>query len=208
MIQQLQDIIGDPQIDVELVSPYFVPTETGVEALAWLVRKGVEVKVLTNSLSATDVAAVHAGYAKRRQALLKSGVTLYEMQRNPSQVKPMKRKKRFLGSSGSSLHAKTFSVDRQHVFIGSFNFDPRSANLNTELGFVINSPRLAQRINQAFYDEIPAHAYHVKMMPSGRIYWTEQQEAGVKTYTSEPNSKLWRRVSVRLLSWLPIEGLL
>lgn len=208
LIQQLQDIIGDPQIDVELVSPYFVPTETGVEALAWLVRKGVEVKVLTNSLSATDVAAVHAGYAKRRQALLKSGVTLYEMQRNPSQVKPMKRKKRFLGSSGSSLHAKTFSVDRQHVFIGSFNFDPRSANLNTELGFVINSPRLAQRINQAFYDEIPAHAYHVKMMPSGRIYWTEQQEAGVKTYTSEPNSKLWRRVSVRLLYWLPIEGLL
>ncbi len=208
LIQQLQDIIGDPQVDVELISPYFVPTESGVEAFAWLVRKGVKVKVLTNSLSATDVAAVHAGYAKRRQALLQSGVILYEMQRNPSQVKRAKRKKRFLGSSGSSLHAKTFSVDRQHVFIGSFNFDPRSANLNTELGFVIDSPRLAQRINHAFYDEIPAHAYRVKTMPNGRVYWTEQQEGGVKTYTNEPNSKLWRRAAVRVLSWLPIEGLL
>ncbi len=208
LLQQFQDIIGNPTVDVELISPYFVPTEAGVEAFAWLVRQGVEVKVLTNSLSATDVSAVHAGYAKRRKALLKSGVTLYEMQRHPTQVKKMKRKKRFLGSSGSSLHAKTFSVDRKHVFVGSFNFDPRSANLNTELGFVIDSPRLAKRINQAFYDEIPAHAYQVKITANGRIYWTEQRDVGVRIYTSEPNSSVWRRISVRLFSWLPIESLL
>lgn len=208
MVQQFQEIIGDPEVDVELISPYFVPTEAGVEAFAWLVRKGVEVKVLTNSLAATDVTAVHAGYAKRRKALLKSGVTLYEMQRHPSQVKRFKRKKRFLGSSGSSLHAKTFSVDRKHVFVGSFNFDPRSANLNTELGFVIESPRLAARINHAFFDEIPAHAYHVQLTEGGRIYWTEQHDMGVKTYTTEPQSGVWRRMSTYLLSWLPIEGLL
>jgi putative cardiolipin synthase len=208
MIQQFQDIIGNPSVDVELVSPYFVPTEAGVEAFAWLVRKGVEVKVLTNSLSATDVTAVHGGYAKRRKALLKAGVILYEMQRNPAQAKLAKRKKRFMGSSGSSLHAKTFSVDRKHVFVGSFNFDPRSANLNTELGFVIDSPRLAQRINQAFYDDIPTHAYQVKLTESGRMYWTEQRYDGVYTYTSEPNSSAWRKISARLFSWLPIEGLL
>lgn len=208
VIQQFQDIIGNPTLEVELVSPYFVPTEVGVEAFAWLVRKGVEVKVLTNSLSATDVAVVHAGYAKRRKALLKSGITLYEMQRHPTQVERLKRKKRFLGSSGSSLHAKTFSVDGKHVFVGSFNFDPRSANYNTELGFVIESPQLAKRISQAFYDEIPAHAYQVKLTGNGRIYWVEQQDSGVKTYTSEPNSSVWRRASVHLLSWLPIEGLL
>mgnify|MGYP001291949253 CR=1 FL=1 len=208
MIQQFQDIIGNPKVDVELVSPYFVPTEAGVDAFAWLVRKGVEVKVLTNSLSATDVTAVHGGYAKRRKALLESGVILYEMQRHPAQVKLAKRKKRFMGSSGSSLHAKTFSVDRQHVFIGSFNFDPRSANLNTELGFVIDSPRLARRINQAFYDDIPAHAYQVKLTETGRMYWTEQRAEGVHTYTSEPNSSVWRRIAARLYSWLPIEGLL
>lgn len=208
LLQQFQDIIGDPAVDVELISPYFVPTEAGVEAFAWLVRQGVEVKVLTNSLSATDVSAVHAGYAKRRKALLKSGVTLYEMQRHPAQVKKMKRKKRFLGSSGSSLHAKTFSVDRKHVFVGSFNFDPRSANLNTELGFVIDSPRLAKRINEAFYDEIPAHSYHVKITANGRVYWTEQRDEGVRIYTSEPHSSVWRRISVRLFSWLPIESLL
>ena len=208
LIQQFQDIIGDPTIDVELVSPYFVPTAAGVDAFAWLVRQGVEVKVLTNSLSATDVAIVHAGYAKRRKALLKAGVVLYEMQRHPAQPKRMKRKKRFLGSSGSSLHAKTFSVDQKHVFVGSFNFDPRSANLNTELGFVIDSPRLARRINQAFYDEIPAHAYQVKLTRTGRVYWIEQTDAGVNTYTSEPKTSLWRRASTYMLYWLPIEGLL
>lgn len=208
LIHQFQEIIGDPEVDVELISPYFVPTRAGVEAFAWLVRKGVEVKVLTNSLSATDVSAVHAGYAKRRKALLKAGVTLYEMQRHPTQVKKMKRKKRFLGSSGSSLHAKTFAVDRKHVFVGSFNFDPRSANLNTELGFVIDSPSLAQRVNHAFYDEIPAHAYHVKLTANDRLYWTEQRDYGVQTYTSEPNTSVWRRVAVQLFSWLPIEGLL
>ncbi len=106
------------------------------------------------------------------------------------------------------MHAKTFSVDRQHVFVGSFNFDPRSANLNTELGFVIDSPRLAKRINQAFYDDIPAHAYQVKLTDAGRMYWTEQRDNGVHTYTSEPNSSVWRRVSAHMFSWLPIEGLL
>ena len=208
LIHQFQEIIGDPKVDVELISPYFVPTQAGVEAFAWLVRQGVEVKVLTNSLSATDVSAVHAGYAKRRKALLKAGVILYEMQRHPTQVKKMKRKKRFLGSSGSSLHAKTFSVDRKHVFVGSFNFDPRSANLNTELGFVVDSPSLAQRVNHAFYDEIPAHAYHVKLTANDRLYWTEQRDYGVQTYTAEPNASVWRRVAVQLFSWLPIEGLL
>lgn len=208
LIQQFQDIIGNPTIDVELISPYFVPTEAGVEAFAWLLRKGVEVKVLTNSLSATDVAVVHAGYAKRRKALLEAGVSLYEMQKHSAQAPKMKRKKRFLGSSGSSLHAKTFSVDQKHVFVGSFNFDPRSANLNTELGFVIDSSHLAKRINQAFYDEIPAHAYQVKVTETGRIYWVEQHESGVKTYTSEPKTSLWRRATTRMLSWLPIEGLL
>ena len=108
----------------------------------------VAVRVLTNALEATDVAAVHSGYAKRRKALLEAGVDLYELRRSAAPGKKEERAGPF-GSSGSSLHAKTFAVDGSRVFVGSFNFDPRSATLNTELGFVIDSPAVVQAIEAA-----------------------------------------------------------
>lgn len=209
LVQQLQEIIGNPQQDVELISPYFVPTAAGVEAFTWLVRSGVEVRVLTNSLAATDVAFVHAGYARRRKALLQAGVELYELSHvRPKRVRGSKRKDKILGSSGSSLHAKTFAVDSQYVFVGSFNFDPRSANLNTELGFVIDSPVLAQRIRQAFDEEIPEQAYRLSLNNKQQLRWTVRDGDRLRVYVREPKSSLWRRAGVRFLSWLPIEGLL
>lgn len=209
LVEQLQEIIGNPQQDVELISPYFVPTAAGVEAFAWLVRNGVEVRVLTNSLAATDVSFVHAGYARRRKALLRAGVELYELNHiRPRKPAAGRRKGRILGSSGSSLHAKTFSVDSQYVFVGSFNFDPRSAHLNTELGFVIDSPALARRIRLAFDEEIPGQAFRLDLTQQGRLRWTLRGNDRLQVFLHEPHSGLWRRASVRFLSWLPIEGLL
>lgn len=209
LVNQLQDIIGNPRYDVELISPYFVPTAAGVDAFAWLVRQGVEVRVLTNSLAATDVAFVHAGYARRRKALLQAGVQLYELNHiRPRKVPGSGRKGRILGSSGSSLHAKTFSVDGQYVFVGSFNFDPRSAHLNTELGFIIDSPALAQRIRRAFDEEIPEQAYRLSLSGQGRLRWTLRGSDRLQVFLHEPHSGWLRRASVRFLSWLPIEGLL
>lgn len=204
---QLRDIIGTPQTDVELISPYFVPTKSGTDAFARIVQEGVEVRILTNSLAATDVAAVHAGYAKRRKALIRSGVALYEMRR--VHQPPKKRKNsRIMGSSGSSLHAKTFAVDQQRVFIGSFNFDPRSANLNTELGFVIDSPELAAQIRETFEEDVPYAAYKVEICDNGRLCWVEKNESERIIHYSEPNASIWRRAGVKFLSWLPIEWLL
>ena len=120
-----------------VVSPYFVPTRTGAKLFTELAESGVEIIVLTNSLEATDVAAVHSGYSRYRKRLLKAGVQLYEMQRLSGQERMHGTGP--LGSAGSSLHAKTFAVDGERVFVGSFNFDPRSAQLNTEMGLVIDS---------------------------------------------------------------------
>lgn len=214
LLSQLQRIIGNPRQEVELVSPYFVPTRAGVQAFAWLTRNGVTVKVLTNSLAATDVAAVHSGYGKRRKDLLKAGVELYELRhaqpktRKERKAEKKARKGRLLGSSGSSLHAKTFSVDAKHVFVGSFNFDPRSALLNTELGFVIESPELAERISRSFEEEIPQQAYQVKLDDNGRLYWLERQGLERIKHVKEPQAKLGRRAAVYFLSWLPIDSLL
>jgi len=207
LTQRLKQALGEPAIEVDLVSPYFVPTASGVEWLVGLANRGVTIRVLTNSLEATDVAVVHAGYAKRRKALLKAGVTLYELRRASPGTGTRKVAGR-MGSSGSSLHAKTFSVDRARVFIGSFNFDPRSVKLNTEMGFVIESPALAREIDAAFRDRIPTDAYEVRLADGERLYWVERRAGASLRHDREPGTTLWQRAWVRFLSVLPIEWLL
>ncbi|RUO34921.1 phospholipase D family protein [Aliidiomarina soli] len=204
----LRDIMGKPEASIYLVSPYFVPTLTGVETLEEMAARGVEIHILTNSFAATDVAIVHSGYAKWRQRLLQSGIRIYEMR--PSVVEPDNGNPdipRF-ASSASSLHAKTFAIDGERVFIGSFNFDPRSAALNTELGFVIESETLAQQTADIFASEVPFNAYELRLAPSGRMYWLERNPGHHQRHDTEPDSTLLQRASVRFFSWLPIDWLL
>jgi putative cardiolipin synthase len=106
------------------------------------------------------------------------------------------------------LHAKTFAVDRQRIFVGSFNFDPRSANLNTELGFVIESPRLAGRLAAEFERTIPERAYEVHLDASGALFWTESVDGETVRHDKEPETTALHRGLVFLLSLLPIESLL
>ncbi len=206
VLTELGDVIGDAQRDVEIVSPYFVPTRAGVSALLALTQRGVRIRVLTNSLEATDVAPVHAGYARWRRALLEGGVELYELKRNGDPRD--KRAAGFGGSSSSSLHAKTFAADHARVFVGSFNFDPRSAYLNTELGFVIESPQLGSRVADAFDKQVPARSYEVKLDASGGLVWIDRLKAGSVTHRREPGTTFWQRAWISLLARLPIEWLL
>src|SRR5207245_7243603 len=183
---RLEETLRAPMRELSLVSPYFVPGSAGVEALAVIARQGVKVAVLTNALEATDVAVVHAGYAKRRKALLAAGITLFELKRGSS---GSKKRVGWAGRSGSgspapSLHAKTFAVDRSRVFVGSFNFDPRSARLNTEMGFVIDSPALADPLAQRFADEVTARAYQVGLGDTGQLHWINRHD-GVEVVPGE-----------------------
>lgn len=113
------------------------------------------------------------------------------------------------GSSSAALHAKTFGVDRRRLFVGSFNIDPRSARLNTEMGAVLDSPALAQRLSEALDRRIPDEAYHVRLAADGNnLEWVERTAEGERIYIHEPNTGLLRRMWVGILSVLPIEGLL
>src|SRR5690606_33524487 len=204
--QRLGRIFGVPRHDLFVVSSYFVPTRDGVDYLTSLAREGVAVTILTNSLEATDVAAVHAGYAKRREPLLQAGVELYEFKKDSSSI-PL-RDRGLTGSSASSLHAKTLSVDGERIFIGAFNFDPRPARLNTEIGFVIDSPMLARQLPSAFDRQAADIAYRVRLDDSGQLVWLEQRDGRPVVHTVEPGASLWRRMGVWLLSRLPSEWLL
>ncbi|MYN14204.1 phospholipase D family protein [Pusillimonas sp. TS35] len=209
LVSQLGDMLRMPQESVDLVSPYFVPTAAGVEYFADLVANGVRVRVLTNSLAATDVAAVHAGYAKRRKDLLEANIVLWEMRpvSGASGGSGSGGSAPF-GSSGSSLHAKTFAVDGKRIFVGSFNFDPRSARFNTELGFIIESPKMAREIETSFDDAIPKSSYEVLLSDKGSVYWVERKDARIIRHDSEPETGLFKRSLVWLLSILPIEWML
>lgn len=204
--EQLQQAVGLPTDRMYVVSPYFVPTRTGARLFTDLARNGVQVMVLTNSLEATDVAAVHSGYSRYRKRLLKAGVRLFEMQRLSGQERM--RGTGPLGSSGSSLHAKTFAVDGERVFVGSFNFDPRSARLNTEMGLVIDSPELAAELERTFAGDVPERAYEVHLDGRGGLYWIENSDSGTIRHEREPHTSVWKRIGVAILARLPIIWLL
>jgi putative cardiolipin synthase len=203
LLPRLFQEFGEPVSDFDLVSPYFVPGQQGTESLAAMSRRGVRVRVLTNSLAGTDEVSVHSGYAKRRKDLLHAGVQLLEIK--PSAAPILKRGEEIGKHSTAGLHAKTFAVDHKKIFVGSFNFDPRSAKLNTEMGLVIESPSLARRLSAVLDGASPALAYRVTLEPDGSLRWHDGLGA---TLDDEPETSWARRLKVRIFSWLPIEWLL
>ncbi|MFV2029758.1 phospholipase D family protein [Neisseria sp. S1] len=202
--EKISNSLKSPQHEIYLVSPYFVPTKAGMEAIRKLRGNNVAVTVLTNSLQATDVAAVHSGYSRYRKPLLESGVALYELK--PNHAVPSTRDRGLTGSSATSLHAKTFIVDKQRVFIGSLNLDPRSARLNTEMGVVLESPQIASAMQRTLVDTTPEYAYKVTLNQYGKLQWHDPESG--QTLNKEPEAGFWRRLGVKILSILPIEGLL
>ncbi|MBB3175799.1 phospholipase D family protein [Variovorax sp. Sphag1AA] len=219
MLPQLLKAMGQPKRELDLVSPYFVPGADGTKSLVELAQNGVKVRVLTNSLSATDVSPVHAGYSKYRDELLKGGAVLYELKPGSAVPPPDKDKdeerSRGLpgsgsrGSSAASLHAKTFAVDRERIFVGSYNLDPRSAKLNTEMGVVIESPALAGILSKQFDTTIPTRAYLVRRQSDGHgLEWIDVEPTGETRYSTEPGAGPMKRLWIDFLEILPIEWLL
>ncbi len=204
---RLARILGEVERELRIISPYLVPTRRGAAGICARARAGVDVSVLTNSLEATDVLAVHAGYAKRRHELLRAGVKIYELRRQSPARKRWWRAQGLHGSSASSLHAKTFSVDRKRLFIGSFNFDQRSVHLNTEMGIVIDSFEMAAASADAFEQGVAENAYAVRLH-GHRLEWIERNDGVETVHRREPGSTFWQRAFVTVLSWLPIDWLL
>lgn len=202
-------MMGSPERTLDLVSPYFVPTDRGVDYFVGLAEQGVDIRILTNSLAATDVLAVHSGYARHRKRLLEAGIALFELKPDLNVSNGFSAVNSFMGSSGSSLHAKTFSIDSERLFVGSFNFDPRSAMLNTELGVVIDSPALVANMNELFLKEIPQRSWVLTLSEDkGQLQWLDFAEQPKMVLTTEPMSRWNQRLAVQLLSWLPIDWLL
>ncbi len=212
---QLLNRLDKPEQSVDIVSAYFVPEKKGAERLKDLRADGVKVRVLTNSFQANDVPLVHAFYSKYRQDLLEHDVQLYEFLSRPdaenlnTNTKELAEKSKvsLKGLSRSSLHAKLMAIDEKQVFIGSFNFDPRSAYLNTEIGVLLNSPRLAKAVHYTMDENLSKYAYKLVLNADQQINWKIKLSNGqTRIYPREPKIKWWQKAGVKFISWLPLEG--
>ncbi|PVZ15334.1 Phosphatidylserine/phosphatidylglycerophosphate/cardiolipin synthase [Pseudomonas sp. URIL14HWK12:I9] len=191
--------------ELVLVSAYFVPRETGLLYLTGRADAGVRVSLLTNSLEATDVPAVHGGYAPYRKALLEHGVKLYELRRQPGDEG--KFSYRLHGSSDSSLHTKAIILDQRKVFLGSFNFDPRSVLWNTEVGVMVDSPQLAHEARAlALQGMSPTLSYQVKLA-NGQLVWVTEDGGQLHTLTKEPGG-WWRSFNAWVSKAVGLERML
>ncbi|MCD4661050.1 phospholipase D family protein [Agrobacterium sp.] len=187
---------------LHITSPYFIPGKQGVEIFLDLAERGVSLAILTNSLAATDVAAVHAGYARYRKPLLLGGVRLHELRSQADQGSFTLR-----GSGQASLHTKAFTRDGKTGYIGSLNFDPRSASLNTEMGVVFNSPLLVARMDEIFAEEIRrTMSFELDVDSGNRIVWMTEEQGRPKTYRREPDAAISRRIIAGIMRFLPLES--
>ena len=197
--------------EVLLVSPYFVPGARGVEELTALVRRGVRVRVLTNSLASADrLPLVHAGYARYRDALARAGVEVHEMRPDDVDAEGWRRPGR---TSGAHLHAKAIVIDREQALVGSMNLDPRSRVSNTEIGLWVDSPVLAQALARRFDEAVaPTRAWRVRWVEDTpgvpHLAWEAEDNGDGHRVLHEPQAALWRRALSRLFSLIVPEALL
>ena len=186
-----------------IISPYFVPRKAGIEAISEIRSRGIGVTIITNSLAANNQSAVHGGYAPSRIPLLRIGVKIYEA-RPDAEVSGSE----IVAASGAkaTLHTKAFIVDRKELFIGSFNFDPRSANINTELGVIIKSPEMAEVFAQVIDSKIPTQAYELFLNEQDQLRWRSFENGQEVIHNKEPQTTWWQRFVAGFMRMLPIRG--
>lgn len=189
--------------EVLIISPYFVPRKAGIEVFTTLQKSGVDITIITNSLAANNQKTVHGGYAPSRKPLLEAGVKIFEVRPDA-------------GVSGSeyvagkaaraTLHTKAFVVDRHDVFIGSFNFDPRSAQINTELGVIIHSTALAEGMLENIDKKIKENTYEVFLNEKGKLRWREVNGDEITIHDKEPSTSWWNRFVAGFYRIMPIDS--
>jgi putative cardiolipin synthase len=190
MPEAIRGLIGAATWEVLITNAYIIPGESAVQRMRSQTGRGVKIRMLTNSLASHDVPAVNSHYKQWRKPLLEAGIDLYEM-RSDAAVQPLladtpPTKAEFMG-----LHVKAMVIDRERVFIGSMNLDPRSWGINSEMGVVVESPGLAQALARAMERDMqPENAWHVSLDADGQVRWT----AGAKVLATQPARGFWQRI--------------
>jgi putative cardiolipin synthase len=188
MTDPLGEMFRSAEHDIQVVNAYIIPDQDFIDGMKRITNKGVEIRILTNSLATHDVPAVNSHYKKWRRPIIEAGAELYELRSDPAiktRVDTAPVVSKFTG-----LHTKSFVIDGHRVFIGSMNFDPRSVDINTEMGIIIDSPGLGREmLRLAERDMAPENAWQVKLDEKGKLIWVNSDE----TVTRQPARNAWQR---------------
>jgi len=203
ILTSLASAVRQAKNELIIVSPYFVPPSTTIEGVRELVERGVDVVVITNSLASNNHAVVHSAYAPTRKPLLEAGARLYEVRPDAGVASS---RETGATTAESNLHSKGFIVDREVVFLGSFNWDPRSAYINTELGVIMESPEIAGAIAGRIDQKMPSVAYEVSVDEDGRLRWVTHDDGREVVYGREPETGFWKRFSTGLMGLFPLDS--
>jgi cardiolipin synthase C len=185
--------------EASLFSPYLIPGADALERIAALRKAGVSIRVVTNSLAVSDEPLVSIGLERHQTELLQMGVELYEL--SSERLKLDRTLRGLLGTSTGRLHAKLGIIDRSLVLVGSMNLDPRSSNINTEIGVRVVSPELAELVFAGFKVGTLAGVYQVKLRPGGHgVRWVATDGDRTEELDVDPDTSLWQRLRLLLLS--------
>ncbi len=191
-------LLRQAERELIFVSPYYVPGDDGVQYVRELVDKGVRVVVITNSLASNNHVAVHSGYSGYRKDVLGAGVELFEVRANAG--------REVQGGDGPevlTLHTKLILIDRRYLFVGSLNLDPRSLEINAELGLLIDSEELVSQMAAGLEESIPSVAYRVVLDDRRRLQWHARIDGKTVIEKSEPLASRWLRVKAWFLKIAP-----
>lgn len=203
LMETLLPVMEKTVRQLNITSPYFIPGQKGVETFSRLSASGASICILTNSLAATDVAAVHAGYSRYRRPLLINGVKIHELRSLADQNKSFSLR----GSGQASLHTKAFTRDREVGFIGSLNFDPRSMSLNTEMGVLFSSAELVEEMDVIFREETSRQmSFELALNARRNVVWTGMVNGVPTRFYREPYASIGRRILVAIMALLPLES--
>jgi putative cardiolipin synthase len=205
IVNATRRLIEEMEEELLIEVAYFVPGREGVAGARALTERGVSVKILTNSLASNNLAAAHAGYAKYRVPMLEAGAKLYEYRPDADERKEWSP---VAAGKPTQMHTKVYVIDRKIAFIGTFNLDPRSKVLNTEIGVLIRDPGFAGQV-AALIDQgmEPGNAYRVLLDDeTGEPRWIRKDGEKTRTYRYDPQSSIWKSFKAGFVRFFPIES--
>ena len=199
VINELENLINNSESSVFIVTPYFIPSSVGVDFWRRAIDRGMEVTVVTNSLASTNHVPVHSGYSRYRKEMLEMGANIYEVRANAVE---------FAEGSGTkpenlTLHTKLIVIDERYMFVGSLNLDPRSIEINAEMGLLIDSPEMAKQFMAEVTRGLEQLTYKLELDDGGSLQWHATIAGDDVIEIREPLTSGWRRLQSRIYRVLP-----
>jgi putative cardiolipin synthase len=200
LVTALAAVVDQAKTEVVVITPYFIPGKIGVDFWRSIVAKGVRVVIVTNSLASNNHVPVHGGYVRYRRDMIEAGVEMYEARVDASKTAEGDDRQ---GYDAMTLHTKGVLIDRRFTFVGSLNLDPRSIDINTEFGVLIDNADLATTMAERFFLNLPSFAYRVTLNDKGKLRWSVQIDGQQVVETREPQTSSWLRFKAYIMRILP-----